>query len=123
MGEIKFTYSFYQFKLKTNTMYITVEQIKQHLYIIFEADDAVLEEMINTAEAIIEKYLNVNLTELVVNDELPYPIKQAIKIMVGNLYANRESVAFNAIPYKIPFSYEYLLQPYKNYKRECEQVY
>lgn len=123
MGEIKFTYSFYQFKLKTNTMYITVEQIKQHLYIDFEADDAVLEEMINTAEAIIEKYLNVNLTELVVNDELPYPIKQAIKIMVGNLYANRESVAFNAIPYKIPFSYEYLLQPYKNYKRECEQVY
>lgn len=123
MGEIKFTYSFYQFKLKTNTMYITVEQIKQHLYIDFEADDAVLEEMINTAESIIEKYLNVNLAELVVNDELPYPIKQAIKIMVGNLYANRESVAFNAIPYKIPFSYEYLLQPYKNYKRECEQVY
>lgn len=104
-------------------MYITVEQIKQHLYIDFEADDAVLEEMINTAEAIIEKYLNVNLTKLAVNDELPYPIKQAIKIMVGNLYANRESVAFNAIPYKIPFSYEYLLQPYKNYKRECEQAY
>lgn len=35
-------------------MYITVEQIKQHLYIDFEADDAVLEDMINTVEAIIE---------------------------------------------------------------------
>lgn len=41
--------------------------------------------------------------------------------MVGNLYANRESVSFNAIPYKIPFSYEYLLQPYKNFKRICVQ--
>lgn len=97
--------------------YITIEEIKQHLYIDFEADDEVLADMINTAEAIIEKYLNVQLTGLFIDGKIPYPIKQAIKIMVGNLYANRESVSFNAIPYKIPFSYEYLLQPYKNYKR------
>lgn len=97
--------------------YITIEEIKQHLYIDFEADDEVLADMINTAEAIIEKYLNVQLAGLSADGKLPYPIKQAIKIMVGNLYANRESVSFNAIPYKIPFSYEYLLQPYKNYKR------
>ena len=102
-------------------MYITVEQIKQHLYIDFEADDAVLEDMINTVEAIIEKYLNVQLADLVVDEKLPYPISQSIKIMVGNLYANRESVSFNAIPYKIPFSYEYLHQPYKNFKRICVQ--
>jgi DNA packaging protein, QLRG family len=50
-------------------MYITVEQIKQHLYIDFEADDAVLEDMINTVEAIIEKYLNVQLADLVVDDK------------------------------------------------------
>ena len=54
-------------------MYITVEQIKQHLYIDFEADDAVLEDMINTVEAIIEKYLNVQLADLVVDEKLPYP--------------------------------------------------
>jgi formylmethanofuran dehydrogenase subunit A len=65
-------------------MYITVEQIKQHLYIDFEADDAVLEDMINTVEAIIEKYLNVQLADLVVDEKLPYPISQSIKIMVGN---------------------------------------
>lgn len=60
-------------------MYITVEQIKQHLYIDFEADDAVLEDMINTVEAIIEKYLNVQLADLVVDEKLPYPISQSIK--------------------------------------------
>ena len=101
-------------------MYITIEEIKQHLYIDFEADDIALSDMINTAEEIIEKYLNVSLLSLATDNKLPYSIKQAIKIMVGNLYSNRESVAFNAIPYKIPFSYEYLLQPYKNYKRESE---
>ena len=100
-------------------MYVTIEEIKQHLYIDFEADDAMLADMIQASEEIIEKYLNTTFdTFLNENGTLPFPIKQAIKIMVGNLYANRESVSFNAYPSKIPYSYEYLLQPYKNFKRE-----
>lgn len=102
-------------------MYVTIEEIKQHLYIDFEADDALLADMIQAAEEIIEKYLNTTYEALLnENGALPYPIKQAIKIMVGNLYANRESVSFNAYPSKIPYSYEYLLQPYKVYKRNEE---
>ncbi len=102
-------------------MYVTVEEIKQHLYIDFEADDAVLAEMINAAEEILEKYLNTSYSNVLNKDgTFPFPLKQAIKILVGNLYANRESVAFNAVPYKIPYSMEYLIQPYKNYKREEE---
>lgn len=100
-------------------MYVTIEEIKQHLYIDFEADDAMLADMIQASEEIIEKYLNTTFDTLLnENGTLPFPIKQSIKIMVGNLYNNRESVSFNAYPSKIPYSYEYLLQPYKNYKRE-----
>lgn len=100
-------------------MYVTIEEIKQHLYIEFEADDAMLADMIQASEDIIQKYLNTTFDTLLnENGTLPFPIKQAIKIMVGNLYANRESVSFNAYPSKIPYSYEYLLQPYKNFKRE-----
>lgn len=100
-------------------MYVTIEEIKQHLYIDFEADDAMLADMIQASEEIIEKYLNTTFDTLLnENGTLPFPIKQAIKIMVGNLYTNRESVSFNAYPSKIPYSYEYLLQPYKNFKRE-----
>nr|DAM58657.1 MAG TPA: head tail connector [Caudoviricetes sp.] len=100
--------------------YVTVEDIKKHLYIDFEADDIILADYIDAAQEIIEKYLNVKLCDLVIDERLPYPILQAIKIMTGNLYNNRESVAFNAVPYKVPFSFEFLLQPYKNYKRESE---
>lgn len=100
--------------------YVTVEDIKKHLYIDFEADDYIIADSIDAAQSIIEKYLNVKLCDLVVDEQLPYPILQAIKIMVGNLYNNREGVSFNAVPYKIPFSFEYLLQPYKSYKRESE---
>lgn len=102
--------------------YVTVEDIKKHLYIDFEADDYIIADSIDAAQSIIEKYLNVKLCDLVVDEQLPYPILQAIKIMVGNLYNNREGVSFNAVPYKIPFSFEYLLQPYKSYKRESEVV-
>lgn len=99
-------------------MYVTIEEIKQHLYIDFEADDILLADMIQAAEEIIEKYLNTTYAELESEyGSIPFPIKQAIKIMVGNLYANKESVSFNAYPSKIPYSYEYLLQPYKNFKR------
>jgi uncharacterized phage protein (predicted DNA packaging) len=100
--------------------YITVEDVKRHLYIDFEADDKIIADYIDAAQEIIEKYLNVKLCDLMVNERLPFPVLQAIKIMVGNLYNNREGVSFNAIPYKIPFSFEYLLQPYKSYKRESE---
>lgn len=100
--------------------YITVEDVKRHLYIDFEADDKIIADYIDASQEVIEKYLNVKLCDLVVNERLPYPVLQAIKIMTGNLYNNRESVAFNAVPYKIPFSFEYLIQPYKNYKRGTE---
>ena len=100
--------------------YITVEDAKRHLYIDFEADDKIIADYIDAAQSIIEKYLNVKLSDLMVDEQLPYAIIQAIKRMVGNLYNNREGVSFNAVPYKVPFSFEYLLQPYKNYKRESE---
>lgn len=100
--------------------YVTVEDIKKHLYIDFEADDYIIADYIDAAQEIIEKYLNVKLDDLVVDEQLPYPILQAIKIMTGNLYNNRESVAFNSVPYRVPFSFEYLIQPYKNYKRGTE---
>mgnify|MGYP003457799481 CR=1 FL=1 len=64
-------------------MYVTIEEIKQHLYIDFEADDILLADMIQAAEEIIEKYLNTDYTTLLNEDgTLPFPIKQAIKIMV-----------------------------------------
>ncbi len=102
--------------------YVTVEEIKRHLYVDFEVDDIILADYIDASQEIIEKYLNVKLDDLVVDERLPYPLIQAIKIMTGNLYNNRESIAFNAVPYKIPFSFEYLLQPYKSYKRESEVI-
>lgn len=99
-------------------MFVTVEDIKRFLYIDFEADDLLLAELIEAAEDSISRHIGRRLNELVRCDgTLPGSLLQAIKIMVANMYASRESVAFGGNPIKIPYSFEYLLQPFKNYKR------
>ena len=40
--------------------------------------------------------------------EIPTPLLQAMLLMIGNLYQNRESVSFTNTS-EIPFAYDYLL--------------
>ena len=43
------------------------------------------------------------------------PNLETKQIMIGNLYANREPVAFGTVV-KLPYSYEYLIGLYKHYE-------
>ena len=99
-------------------MYISLEDIKKHLNIdaAFTEDDNYLTSLIEVAEATVEKHIGYNLADLYEQGEgsLPSPIIHAMKLFVGNMYANRESIAF-AQSYKIPDSYDYLLSLYQHY--------
>lgn len=100
-------------------MFVTVEDIKRFLYIDFEADDLLLAELIEAAEDTISRHIGRRLNELVRCDgTLPGSLIQAIKIMVANMYASRESVAFGGNPVKIPYSFEYLLAPFRSFKKD-----
>lgn len=46
---------------------------------------------------------------------LPKPLYQAMLIMIGHLYANREPVIAGVSISKVPFSLEYLVAPYKTW--------
>lgn len=48
-------------------------------------------------------------------DNVPEPIKQAIKFTVGHLYANRETVVIGQTAVAVPFAAEYLLSTYRVY--------
>ena len=65
-----------------------------------------------------EDAVSVNLCEkldsITVGGELPPAVKAAILLLVGNLYANREPVAYTSVN-KVPYTFEYLLSLYKNY--------
>lgn len=97
--------------------YITLEQAKKHLLIdeSFTADDQYILDLITVAEDSVSKHLDIALEELEVGGKLPPAIIHAMLLMVGNLYANREPVAFGTIA-KIPYSYEYLVGLYKHYE-------
>lgn len=97
--------------------YVTLELVKRHLVIdeSYTDDDAYIEQLIDAAEAVVSKDVCDNLKNL--EDEqgkIPAPLCQCVLLMVGNLYNNRESIAF-AQAYEVPLSYKHLVGLYRNY--------
>jgi hypothetical protein len=50
-----------------------------------------------------------------VSNILPKPLKQAILLMIGNLYNQREPINVGNLVTKIPYSLEFLIAPYKTW--------
>ena len=98
--------------------YLKLRDIKKHLNIddYFTDDDLYIEALSNVAEKVVEKHIDLGLS--IVADynggELPPPLIHAMLLFIGNMYANRESVAF-ASASEIPLSYQYILDLYKCY--------
>lgn len=101
-------------------MYIDLLTAKRHLNIdsSFTDDDQYITDLIIVAEAVIEKHINDDLSELVSfnGDVLPSPLKQAMLLYIGHLYANREIATFSNVN-KLPYTFDYLLSFYKNYEK------
>ena len=99
--------------------YVSLADLKQHLKVEFTADDTYLTTLIEVAEVAIGNELGKPLADFVDdNNALPTPLVHAIKLLAGDLYNNRESVAF-ATPHEVPRTLDYLLQPYKVYNVLC----
>jgi uncharacterized phage protein (predicted DNA packaging) len=101
-------------------MYIQLYQVKKHLNIDedFRDDDEYLMQLVQVAEKVVEKNIDIKLEKLEDEDgNIPIPLTQAMLLLVGNFYANRESVAF-ASTNNVPYSYQYLIDLYRNYRGE-----
>ena len=91
--------------------------VKKHLQIdeSFKDDDSYLELLIEVAKQSVLQHLDIDwCSDGLEQVEFPLPIIHAMLLLIGNLYANREPVAFNTVS-KVPFTYEYLLGLYKQY--------
>lgn len=98
-------------------MYLQLYQIKKHLNLdnYYHDDDEYLIDLALVAEKIVQKHIDNNLSELCDDrGELPLPLRHAMLLMIGQLYANREPIAF-ASNSELPLSYNYILDLYKNY--------
>lgn len=95
-------------------IYVTLEEIKQHLNIDFSDEDVYLSDLIEVAQTSVEMAISTPLTDYVVGGKLNPMLRHAIKILAGNFYANRESVAY-AEPRPIPYTLDYLVKPFRKY--------
>lgn len=97
--------------------YIPVEELRRWLNLNFSEDDLLLAELIEASENVVEQQIMQPLSDLEdASGELPAGLKTAIKEYAATLYENREAVAYGS-PNKIPYTFEYLIQPFKKYKK------
>lgn len=95
---------------------MTIAEAKKHLNIDaeFTLDDDYIGQLIEVSTDAVKQHLNINdLTEL--GEVVPPAVNHAILLMIGNLYANRESVIIGVSVTEIPLSYQYLLSLYRKY--------
>lgn len=96
----------------------SVEELKTHLNIDqnFHEDDLYLRHLCRMAEDIVELHIDQPLDEL--KDKttklLPHGLRHAMLLLIGNMYANRESVAYTSA-IEIPYAYKYIVDLYRNY--------
>ena len=94
---------------------VEIQDIKKHLNIDFADDDAYISELIDAAASVISTHLNRPLSEFVDSDgKLSPEIRHAVRLLVGNRYANREPVAY-ASASNVPYTLSYILTPLKRY--------
>lgn len=104
-------------------IYLKLYQIKRHLNVDerFQEDDEYLLELAEVAQAAVERHLDTSLQEIAKDNGgvLPPPIVHAMKLLVAEYYSQREAIAYTATQV-VPLAYDYLLEPYIDYKPKKE---
>ncbi|MCC8198545.1 MAG: head-tail connector protein [Tannerellaceae bacterium] len=95
-------------------MLIELQEAKKHLVVDpdYQGDDEYIISLIDTAIDAVGLHIRQPLKEIAEEKGyLPSPLKAAVLLLVGNLYANREPVSYEEVN-EIPYTYEYLLSLY-----------
>ena len=97
---------------------LTLKLIKEHLNLDndFTLDDAYLSILGDVVEKVVERHIDDSFAYLANANggKLPAPLIQAMLLLLGTYYANREHIAFNA-NYEVGNSYTFLIDLYRNY--------
>ena len=87
-----------------------LEIIKKHLGVDYDEDDLYIQQLFNVAEESVKVHLNGAIDDMI---EYPLPIQQAMLLLTGTMYNNRETIGSKL--YSLPHSYDYLLSLYQKY--------
>jgi uncharacterized phage protein (predicted DNA packaging) len=99
---------------------LTIDDLKKHLNIDHNEDDAYIADLISVAEDAVETYLNRPISEFVDTEgKLKPAIRHACRLLVGTYYANRESVVYST-PSELPDGVIALLLPLRRFVSSSE---
>ena len=101
-------------------MLLTLEEVKTHCRIDqhYHEEDNYLYDLIEVAEHDVAQRIRYkSIEEAFPDGSMPPNVRHAIKIVVANLYENRESISAATLS-KVPETLDALLGPYVRY---CEQ--
>jgi hypothetical protein len=97
---------------------MNIQELKRQLNIEAEYtdDDIILQQYLNVAESSVLNYLNyyTGSTSGVTGTNMPAPVLQGILLFAAHLYTTRQIISYGQ-GYKIPYTFEFLLNPYKEY--------
>ena len=93
-------------------MYITLQDVKAHLYVDYTDEDEYLTHLISVAESSVANLINRPLSDVVVDGILPTPLKHAMLLLVGKYYAHREGEMGKG-SMEVPFTLASLFMPYR----------
>ena len=99
-------------------MIIKLPTIKAHLNIDtdYTNDDTYLEYLEGVAEGVVQKHIDRTFEDIIAEEgEIPQPLLHTILLIVGNLYDNRESVAYSQAV-EVPNTLTYILSMYRDFK-------
>lgn len=90
-------------------MTISTANLKAHLNITTDGDDALLADKIAAASEWIAQYTAIPIDA----PDMPAPVNEAIRQLAAHLYENREATLIGVTAQSLPFGLLDLLMPYR----------
>ena len=89
-------------------MILTVDEVKNHLRIQYDEEDALIEKLIAQAQAAAEDFCRVQF-----GDDAPEPVRLAVLLMVSHYFENRDNPD-RQICLTMRMAFENLLYPHRD---------
>lgn len=90
-------------------MTVTLNDLKAHLNVTLDNDDALLTGKLDAAKGWVASYIAADVDAA----DTPAPVNEAIRQLAGHLYANREATLVGVTAQSLPFGFLDLLANYR----------
>ena len=95
--------------------YILLTEAKTHLRVDFPDDDIYIQALADMVEEAVAIEIGEALADIAVDGVIPLRLKQGMLLLLAHFYMMREPVTVGATAVKIPYGFDFLISPFKNW--------